>query len=241
MPTTTLHPDLTRARVLVVGVGGLGAPAAAAVAAAGVGTLGLVDPDVVELSNLHRQPLYLDADLGRPKVEVAGARLRALHPALRVEPYAHRFTTRDGRLLDGFHVVLDGTDSIAAKFAVNDAAVGAGVPLVHAGVLGFRVQLSTILPGRTACYRCVFEEAPPPGDAPSCEEAGVMGPVPAFAAALQAAEAVHLLTDRRPAFAGRLLTVDLRAAVWRTIPLRPNPCCPVCATRAAHGARSPVP
>lgn len=228
MPTTTTS-DLARARVLVVGVGGLGAPAAAALASAGVGTLGLVDPDVVEVSNLHRQPLYTDADLGRPKVDAASARLRALAADLRTEPYRQRFTAGDAALLSRFDLVLDGTDSIAAKFALNDAAVGAEVPLVHAGVLGFRAQLLTVLPGRT-CYRCVFEEAPPPGDTPSCQEAGVMGPVPVFVAALQAAEAIRILTGRGAAFADRLLSLDLRAGVWRTVPLAPNPRCPVCAT-----------
>jgi adenylyltransferase/sulfurtransferase len=238
MPTTPTNSELTRARLLVVGVGGLGAPAAATLASAGVGTLGLVDPDVVEVSNLHRQALYTDADVGRPKVEAASARLAPLAPALRVEPYRHRFTADDGDLLSRYDVVLDGTDSIAAKFAVNDAAVAARVPLVHAGVLGFRAQLLTVLPGGT-CYRCVFEEAPPPGDAPSCQEAGVMGPVPAFAAALQAAEAIRILTGRGAAFADRLVTFDLRAGIWRIVPLAPNPRCPVCApASAAREARS---
>jgi adenylyltransferase/sulfurtransferase len=135
-----------------------------------------------------------------------------------------------------YDLVLDGTDSIAAKFAVNDAAVETSVPLVHAGVLGFRAQLLTVLRGST-CYRCVFEEAPPPGDAPSCQDAGVMGPVPAFAAALQAAEAIRLLTGRGAALADRLLTLDLRTGAWRTVPLAPNPRCAVC-TRPAREARS---
>lgn len=238
MPLTTPHSSLARARVLIVGVGGLGAPAAAALAGAGVHTLGLVDPDVVEVSNLHRQPLYTDRDLGRPKVEAASARLQKLAPGLRTEPYRQRFTADDRGLVARFDLVLDGTDSIAAKFAVNDAAVGAGVPLVHAGVLGFRAQLLTILPGRTACYRCVFEEAPPPADTPSCDEAGVMGPVPSFAGALQASEAVRLLIGRGAAFAGRLLTVDLQSGLWRTVPLSPNPRCISCAFPASGGARS---
>lgn len=236
MPTHIPHPDLTRARVLIVGIGGLGAPAATALTAAGVGTLGLVDPDVVEVSNLHRQTLYTDADLGRPKVEAASARLGALSPHVRTECYRHRFTEDDRGLLARYDLVLDGTDSIAAKFAVNDAAVQTGVPLVHAGVLGFRAQLLTVLPGGT-CYRCVFEEAPPPGDTPSCQEAGVMGPVPAFGAALQAAEAIRLLTGRGAAFADRLLTLDLRTGAWRTVPLAPNPRCSVCAPLARE-ARS---
>ena len=165
---STIDEKIARGRVLVIGVGGLGAPAATALAAAGVGTLGLVDPDAVELSNLHRQPLYTGADVGRPKVEVAAERLRGLAPALRVKTWRARFGSPDAHLLRAFDVVLDGTDTIVAKFVVSDAAVAAGVPLVHAGVLCFRAQLLTVLPGRSACYRCVFEEAPPPGDVPSC-------------------------------------------------------------------------
>jgi molybdopterin-synthase adenylyltransferase len=212
-------------RVLIVGIGGLGAPAAMALAAAGVGTLVLVDPDRIELSNLHRQPLYDTADVGRPKVDVASERLRGLHPALDVVTREEHFAARH---LERVDVVLDGTDSIAAKFAVNDACVAAGIPLVHAGVLGFRAQLLTVLPGRSACYRCVFEEAPPPGDVPSCQDAGVLGPVPALAGALQAAEVLRLLTGGRAAFADRLLTIDTREGRWRAVPVASNPRCPIC-------------
>jgi molybdopterin/thiamine biosynthesis adenylyltransferase len=217
-------------RALVIGVGGLGAPAAMALAAGGIGTLGLVDPDVVELSNLHRQPLYETADVGRAKVDVAADRLRARHPALRVETWRARFAADDAALLRGFDVVLDGTDTIAAKFDVNDAAVAAGVPLVHAGVLGFRAQLMTVLPGATACYRCIFEDVPPPGDVPSCQEAGVMGPVPVLAGALQAAEALRILAGEAAAFADRLLAIDLLAGTWRAVPLAANPRCRTCLT-----------
>jgi len=219
---------LARAHVLIVGVGGLGAPAATALAAAGVGTLVLVDPDVVELSNLHRQALYASADVGRPKVQVAAERLRALHPALRVDTWRERFGPESPDRLHGIDVVLDGTDTIAAKFAVNDAAVAAGVPLVHAGVLGFRAQLLTVLPGTSACYRCVFEEAPPPGEVPSCQEAGVLGPVTALAGALQATEAIGLLEGRGAAFADRLLTIDVRTGRHRIVPLAPGPRCTIC-------------
>jgi len=236
---STIDENLARSRALVIGVGGLGAPAAMALAAAGVGTLGLIDPDVVELSNLHRQPLYASADVGRAKVEVAAERLGALAPALRVETWRARFGPADAHLLGAFDVVLDGTDTIAAKFVVSDAAVAAGVPLVHAGVLGFRAQLLTVLPGRSACYRCVFEEAPPPGDVPSCQEAGVLGPVTALAGALQAAEALRLLTGLPPAHANALLAVDTQAGSWRTVPVAPNPRCPACAPRAAERSHAP--
>src|SRR5207244_13334763 len=150
----------------------------------------------------QREPLYEAADVGRQKVDVAAARRGVRHPTLRVETWPERFHVRH---LDGIDVVLDGTDTIAAKFAINDACVSAGVPLVHAGVLGFQAQLLTVLPGRSACYRCLFEEAPPPGDVPSCEEAGVLGPVATLAGALQAAEAIRLLAGEPPAYANALL------------------------------------
>src|SRR4029453_3127256 len=173
------------ARALIIGVGGLGSPAAMALAGAGVGTLGLVDPDTVELSNLHRQPLYGEGDLGHAKVDAAATRLRAQPPHLRLETHRVRFDLDAASLLDDVDVVLDGTDSVAAKFAVNDAAVARRVPLVHAGAIGTRAQLLTILPGETACYRCLFEEPPPSDEVASCQEAGVLGPSVVLAGALQ--------------------------------------------------------
>jgi molybdopterin/thiamine biosynthesis adenylyltransferase len=220
----TLHD----ARALIVGVGGLGSPAAMALADAGVGTLGLVDPDTVELSNLHRQPLYLESDVGSPKVDAAATRLRVEHPALRVETWRTRFDLDTAPLLDGFDVVLDGTDSVAAKFAVNDAAVARRVPLIHAGAIGTRAQLLTILPGETACYRCLFEEPPPADEVASCEEAGVLGPVVVLAGSLQAADAIRLLSGAAPLFAGRLLAFDTGAGSWRRIVVAPRPGCPAC-------------
>jgi molybdopterin-synthase adenylyltransferase len=232
----SVDPVLTRARVLIVGVGGLGSPAAMTLAAAGVGSLGLVDPDRVEVSNLHRQPLYEEDDVGRPKVEAAAERLRRAHPSLRVETHTERFGSAHVALARTFDLVLDGTDTVTAKFVVNDAAVAAGVPLVHAGALGFRAQLLTVLPGASACYRCVFEEPPPPEDTPSCETAGVLGPAVALAGTLVAAEALRILTARHAAFADRLLVMDLRAGTWRTVPVTRNPACTVCGTAGAGRA-----
>jgi adenylyltransferase/sulfurtransferase len=231
--TSTYFPTaaqrLARARVLIVGVGGLGSPAAMALAAAGVGELGLVDSDVVEISNLHRQPLYGDADLGHAKVDVAAARLRATAPALRIVAWRERFPAGEAaRALPGFDVVLDGTDTIAAKFAVNDAAVAAGVPLVHAGVLGFRAQIMTVVPGASACYRCVFEDAPPPGEVPSCEEAGILGPTAALAGALAAAEAVRIVGGAGASYAGRLLVIDTSGGRHRSVPIGRRPHCRTC-------------
>jgi adenylyltransferase/sulfurtransferase len=236
-PTDETRTDGRGIRALVIGVGGLGCPAALALARAGVGTLGLVDPDVVDVSNLPRQLLYDAGDVGRAKVAVAAERLRAAAPAVQVVTTQARFTAADTGWLRDFDVVLDGTDSIAAKFAVNDAAVAAGVPLVHAGAVDFRAQLLTILPRATACYRCVFEDAPPPDDVPSCQEAGVLGPVVALAGSLQAADALRVATGTRPHFADRLLSIDLRAGTWRAIPVIRRRGCAACTdpVRAASG------
>lgn len=226
-----LHTDTARlatARALVIGVGGLGAPAAITLARAGVGTIGLVDPDRVESSNLPRQPLYEDDDVGRLKVEAAAERLARLAPGIRVEPLAARFTASDRALLGGWDVVLDGTDTVAAKFDVNDAAVASAVPLAHAGAIGWRAQLTTVLPGRSACYRCVFEEPPPSGETPGCDQAGVLGPAVALAGTLQAAEALRLLAGVAPALAHRLLTIDLRTGTWRSVPLARRAGCAAC-------------
>jgi adenylyltransferase/sulfurtransferase len=226
--------DLNRVRALVIGVGGLGSPAALALASAGIGTLGLIDPDRVEVSNLHRQPLYDESDVGLPKVAAAAARLRTLHPALRIETWEERFGATHVSLAHRFDVLIDGTDSIAAKFTVNDAAVAAGVPLIHAGVTGFRAQVLTIVPGESACYRCIFEDAPPPDETPGCEAAGVLGPVPVLAGAIQASEALRLLTHGRPALAGRLLAVDLLSGTWRVVPVTRNPACTACGSLSAE-------
>jgi adenylyltransferase/sulfurtransferase len=215
-------------RALVIGVGGLGCPAAFALAQAGVGTLGLVDPDVVDPSNLPRQLLYDDGDVGRAKVDVAAERLRAIAPATRIVTTRARFGGGDAPWLHDWDVVLDGTDSVAAKFTVSDAAVAARVPLVHAGAIDWRAQLLTVVPGVSACYRCVFEEAPPPDDVPSCQEAGVLGPVVALAGSLQAADALRVATGVAPHFADRLLTIDLRAGTWRSVPVARRPRCAAC-------------
>jgi molybdopterin-synthase adenylyltransferase len=237
IPTRQPATDLGRSHVLVIGVGGLGAPAATALAGAGVGRLRLIDPDVVEPSNLHRQPLYDDDDVGTAKVEAAARRLRERHPALQVEPLRARFAGELALLRD-VDVVIDGTDTVATKFVVNDAAVAAGVPLVHAGAIGFRAQLLTVLPGASACYRCVFEEPPPPDEVASCQEAGVLGPAVVLAGTLQAAEAVRLLRGDVTSFADRLLTIDTRAGTWRSVPVTRHSACVTCGVPSGAARRS---
>jgi len=224
----TDHQALTAARALVIGVGGLGSPAAIALAEAGVGTIGLIDADRVEVSNLHRQPLYTDGDVGAPKVRAAAARLQAVRPGVQVMTWPVRFGPDSVALLDGFDVILDGTDSAVAKFDINDAAVARRVPLVHAGAIGTRAQLLTVLPGQTACLRCLFEDPPDPDEAPSCDEAGVLGPSVVLAGSLQGAEAVRLLAGAGPMFAGSLLTFDVWGGAWRRVPVAPRATCVTC-------------
>jgi adenylyltransferase/sulfurtransferase len=182
----------------------------------------------VEVSNLHRQPLYTDGDVGAPKVRAAAARLQAVRPGVQVLTWPVRFGPDSAALLDGFDVILDGTDSAVAKFDINDAAVARRVPLVHAGAIGTRAQLLTVLPGQTACLRCLFEDLPDPDEAPSCEEAGVLGPSVVLAGSLQGAEAVRLLAGTGPMFAGSLLTFDVWGGVWRRVPVAPRATCVTC-------------
>ncbi len=217
----------------IVGVGGLGAPAAAALALCGAARLTLIDADRVELSNLPRQPLFGTSDVGRAKVEVAARRLRAAHPGLDVAVRAERLDAASGhRLLEGHAVVLDGTDSLESKVLLNRLALDLDVPLVHAGAIGLEGQLLSILPHRTACLRCLFVDLPDPDELPSCQQAGVLGPVVGAVGMAAAREALAVLRGRRPPLADRLAIFDGRRLLWRQVELRPNPRCPVC--RAAR-------
>ena len=215
---------------LVIGAGGLGGPALLTLAAAGVARLVIVEDDAVETSNLNRQPLFAEADLGRRKADVAAGRLRALHPAVRVEAHDARFDAANAlELFRGVAVVVDGSDNFATKFLANDAALRAGVPLVHGGVLRTTAQVLTVVPGGLGgCLRCLFEAPPPPGEVPSCAEAGVLGPVAGFAGALMGAEALRLLTRERGAYEGRLLTYEARTGRSRILPVRRRAGCPAC-------------
>lgn len=223
---------LSQKRALIVGAGGLGAPAALALAAAGVGTLGLADADQVDLSNLHRQILYRTEDIGAPKVERAAARLRALFgQRVRLVPLQQKLSPpEDDALLQNWDVILDGTDSIDTKFALSDAAVRLKIPLVHAGVLRQRGLILTVLPDTGPCYRCLFEEPPPPGENPSCQEAGVLGAAAGLVGALQAAEALKVLTGEGKLLSGRLLSLELDSLRIREVPFPKNPRCKACAS-----------
>ena len=220
---------MRRAGAVIVGVGGLGAPAAAALAAAGIERLGLIDPDVVELSNLPRQPTYGEDDLGQPKVEIAARRIRQRFPDLRVEAACARVDDDSfHRLLDGYAVILDGTDGLPSKVLLNDAALALDVPLVHAGAVGLDGQLFTILPNRSACLRCLFPELPDEDDLATCQQSGILGPVVGLVGLAAAREATAILAQRPPRLADRLAILDATRLRWRTIGLRPSPRCPAC-------------
>lgn len=224
---------LRSARVLVVGAGGLGSPAAIYLAAAGVGTLGVVDDDEVELSNLHRQILHTTGSVGRPKVESARATLQALNPLVRVETHKMRLRAENiEELVSDYDVIVDGSDNFPTKFLVNDACVFADKPLSLAGIHLFEGQVMTIVPGEGPCYRCIFIEPPPPGAIPSCEEAGVLGAVAGLAGCIQAVEVIKLVLGLGETLVGSILRIDARAASFRKVPVNRNPLCPVCSEKA---------
>lgn len=218
-----------RPRAAVVGVGGLGAPAAVALAQVGA-ALSLIDPDRVELSNLPRQPAYGHGDIGEEKVEAAARRLRACHDGLDVRTHVAAVTRQNGtRLLSGHDVIIDATDGMDVKALLNEIAVELNTPLVHAGVLGLDGQLMTIAPHRSACLRCLFVELPAEEETPSCQQAGILGPVVGAVGLAAAREAHAVLGGARPALQDRLAILDGGALRWRHIALRMNPECPVCA------------
>ncbi len=227
--------------VLILGAGGLGCPAALALGAAGVLRLGVCDDDRVDATNLHRQVLFTDADVGAPKVDAFARALAGRFPRMAVDTHPVRFdATNATALLASYDVVIDGTDNFAAKFLANDAAVLAGKPLVHAAAVAWGGQLMTVPAGGRPCYRCLFEAPPAAGVGPSCAEAGVLGPVPGVLGALAGVEAARLARGETPAFPGRLLQYDSRAMSVRTVRFNPNPLCSVCAPGARIRALSPA-
>ncbi|MDH7452684.1 molybdopterin-synthase adenylyltransferase MoeB [Luteimonas composti] len=229
---------LEAASVVVVGAGGLGSPIAFYLAAAGVGQLRLVDDDVVDRSNLQRQILHTDADIGVAKVESAHTRLSALNPRVSVEPVAERLESVNvERLIADADVVVDGGDNFPVRYLLNDACVHLGKPLVYGAVHRFEGQVSVFdagrQRGRMPCYRCLFPEPPPPEAAPNCSEAGVLGVLPGVVGMLQATEALKLLLHVGEPLTGRLLHFDALSMRFRETRLAPDPDCPLCAPGAA--------
>ena len=223
---------LKRARVLVVGAGGLGSPISLYLAAAGVGTLGLVEFDKVDLSNLQRQILHGSAAVGSAKLDSARDRLRDINPNVTLETYDTRLTSANAlEIARGYDVIVDGTDNFATRYLVNDTSVLLGIPNVYGSVYRFEGQASVFGAAGGPCYRCLFREPPPPGLIPNCAESGVLGVVPGLIGTIQAAETLKMLLGIGEPLVGKLLLLDALTLAFRTIAIRMDPECPACGTR----------
>jgi molybdopterin/thiamine biosynthesis adenylyltransferase/rhodanese-related sulfurtransferase len=221
---------LLDARVLLVGAGGLGSPASLYLAAAGVGTLGIVDADVVDESNLQRQIVHATDRLGEPKVLSAKRTVEALNPDVRVVPFEERLTSENVEriLSERWDVIVDGADNFPTRYLVNDASIWHGIPVVHGSIYRFEGQVTVFHPGVGPCYRCLFPQPPPPELAPSCAEGGVLGVLPGIVGSIQANEALKLILDRGDSLAGRLLLFDALGTTLDEVTVRRDPYCPVC-------------
>ncbi len=215
--------------VLVVGVGGLGSPLALYLAAAGVGTLGLVDFDEVDVTNLQRQILYGTEDIGKPKLESAYRRISSINPHVEVIAHPCRLDSQNAlEILENYDVVVDGTDNFPTRYLVNDACVILGKPNVYGSIFRWEGQVSVFGKDDGPCYRCLFREPPPPGMVPSCAEAGVLGVLPGIVGSLQALEVIKIVLGQGESLVGRLLIFDALELKWREVKIRRNPDCPVC-------------
>jgi molybdopterin/thiamine biosynthesis adenylyltransferase/rhodanese-related sulfurtransferase len=221
---------LLESRILLLGAGGLGSPAALYLAAAGVGTLGLVDADTVDASNLQRQILHATSRLGTPKVESAEKALRDLNPDVTVVKYRERLTSENVEriLADKWDVIVDGCDNFPTRYLVNDASLMHKIPVVHGSIFRFDGQVTTFMPFQGPCYRCLYPEPPPAHLAPSCSEAGVLGILPGVIGVLQATEAVKVVLGLGTTLSGRLLQYDSLGMTFRTFKLRRDDACPAC-------------
>ncbi len=223
---------LKQAKVLVVGAGGLGSPSLLYLAASGVGTIGIVDFDVVETNNLHRQVLYNAGDVGQMKVEAAVRNLERLNPAVSIVSHPVRLTSENAiEIISQYDLVLDGTDNFATRYLVNDACVLTHTPNVYASIYRYDGQVSVFCTENGPCYRCVFPEPPPPGSVPSCAEGGVLGVLPGLLGTLQATEAVKWLAGLGESLVGRLLLVDALDMTFKTLKIQADPECVVCGER----------
>ena len=219
---------LRRAGVLLVGAGGLGSPAAYYLAAAGVGRLGLIDPDTVSLSNLQRQILHATPDLGRPKVQSAAEKLKALDPDLVVSTYPSPLDDDNAAtVMAPYDFVIDATDNFSARYVVNRTCLRLNIPFVYGGVLGWAGQAMTVVPGKGPCLACIFPDPPGP-QAPTTAQAGVLGAVPGVVGTVQAAEAIRFLLGLGEPLVGRMLVYDCLTARFHEVPVERNPECPVC-------------
>lgn len=239
---TVAHQErLQTSRVLIVGAGGLGSPVALYLAAAGTGCLGIVDDDVVEISNLHRQVVHGTPDIGRGKTESAADAIRRLNPGVDVRLHSQRLTSGNADdIIRGYDLVVDGSDNYATRYAVNDACVRAEMPWVYGSVERFSGQVSVFGLPNGPCYRCVFPEAPPPGSSPSCEEIGVLGAVPGVIGSMQAVEALKVLLGIGTPLSGRLQQWDFRSGTMQEITIDRRADCAACGARAP-GLRAMIP
>ena len=220
---------LLQAKVLMVGAGGLGSPAAYYLAAAGVGTLGIIDNDVVDISNLQRQILHANDRVGMPKVESAKKTLEALNPDVKVVPYQAKLTSENiMEIIKGYDFVVDGCDNFPTRYLVNDACVLTKKPNVHGSIFQFEGQATVFYPGKGPCYRCLYPEPPPAELAPSCAEAGVLGVLPGLIGVIEALEAIKLILGKGDSLIGRLLCFNTLTMEINTLKLRRDPNCPMC-------------
>jgi molybdopterin/thiamine biosynthesis adenylyltransferase len=221
---------LRQGRVLIIGAGGLGSPIAFYLAAAGVGTLGLIDPDNVELSNLQRQILHATTDLGKAKVESGRETLTGLNPDVEVITYALRLESDNvAGLFAEYQFIIDGSDNFDTKFLVNDAAVRLRKAYSHAGIVRWQGQTMTVIPGKTACYRCLFKEPPPPAEILNCQQSGIVGAVAGTIGSIQATEAIkYLIGFEEGLLTDRLLTYDARAMKFHQVEVTKDPDCTAC-------------
>jgi molybdopterin/thiamine biosynthesis adenylyltransferase/rhodanese-related sulfurtransferase len=220
---------LLKSRVLLLGAGGLGAPSSVYLAAAGVGTIGLVDDDVVDLSNLQRQIIHAQDRIGMPKVESAQKMLGGLNPDVKVVPHKLRLVSDNIlSLIADYDLIVDGADNFPTRYLLNDAALKLGKPVVHASIYRFEGQITAFIADKGPCYRCLYPSPPPPDMAPSCQEAGVLGVLPGVIGSLQANEAIKILLGVGQTLAGRLLIYDALRTKFRELKLRRDPACPTC-------------
>jgi molybdopterin/thiamine biosynthesis adenylyltransferase/rhodanese-related sulfurtransferase len=248
---------LLKAKVLMVGAGGLGSPSAYYLAAAGVGTLGIIDNDVVDLSNLQRQILHTNDRVGMPKVESAKLTLQGLNPDVRVVPYQDKLTSKNiMEIIKDYDIIVDGCDNFPTRYLVNDACVLANKPNVHGSIFQFEGQASVFYPGKGPCYRCLYPEPPPAEMAPSCAEAGVLGVLPGLIGTIQALETIKLILGKGDTLVGKLLCFNTLTMEINTLKLQRDPACPMCgdtptihelidyeefcSLRAPHAAKEPA-
>lgn len=230
---------LLGSKALLIGAGGLGSPAALYLAAAGVGTIGLVDFDIVDLSNLQRQIVHTTERIGERKVESAKIAINALNPDVKVVAHEEMLVAANvERIIAGYDVILDGTDTFETRYILNDAAVAAGIPVIHASVFRFEGQLTTFIPYEGPCYRCLYPTPPPPELAPGCSVAGVLGVVPGILGLLQTNEALKVLLNIGNTLAGRLVLFDALETEFTELQLRRDPACPVCSDAAVAARKA---